>query len=487
MPEQGNSRRQLSEISHLFLSSVRERQTGGVAAPRRKPPTASVSVDLTPEEYHQVAEEPVREEPMRVPPVKAVIASHLGVRQLEYLRRYARHMAGLGWHVGLMVVDAGEFRLVRYDPHSGEEAGEVPQSGCFDARAITDSINELNCDLDQWLVAIANPRVPEGRALLGQIRHWVALGTCDHEGVVACYRSLKGLSDLHAGVEKLTFATLDAQDGDEAEGVYRKLAGVCEQFLGRKVESDGAVNEVEDVGEAVVINCVVEHDKAQLAGAAHWQVVSDFLQAARQCPLEADANEEKSVPEGDAEMPTMAAAMKAREVQQQDGVGAEKVQATVMFAGQPKNEREAGADMAEVIDLPMGQESHESVLAAVMQHSLGEMIECPVRPPMCSEARLVVGRDKRLMLLAVARSGLTDLKSIGQAYRWMVENRGLLAMALPQFSLDAHQLPHLRLLVDQADIDAEVLQGVFAAETVQVQTYRRVKWGERKGLLLEAA
>src|SRR5205823_3512448 len=49
----------LSEISHLFLSSVRERQTNGAPRPVRKPPappavpaTPSDSIDdLTPEEY----------------------------------------------------------------------------------------------------------------------------------------------------------------------------------------------------------------------------------------------------------------------------------------------------------------------------------------------------------------------------------------------------------------------------------------------------
>jgi hypothetical protein len=422
-----------------------------------------------------------------IPSIKAVVASHLGVRQLEYVRRYARHLAGLGWHVGLMVVDSGEFRMVRYDPRCGEESAETQESGCFDARAMTDAINELNCDLDCWLLVVANPRVPEGRTLLGQISQWVVLGTCDHDGVVACYRSLKGLSDLHPAVEKLTFAALDAEDVDQVESVYRKLAGVCDQFLGRKIENEGAVNEVEDVGEAVIMNCVVEHDKAQLAGAAHWQVLGEFLQIAKQVPAAVDAAELKLTHDGPAAKPTVPVMQTDAVQEEENGAGAEKVQAAGMLAGHPKLERDAGADMAEVIELAAGQEGRESILASVMKHAIGEMVECPVKPPMCDEVRLAVSREKRLILVAVARSGLADLKMIGLAYRWVVENRGLLAMALPQFALDAHQLPHLRLLVDQADTDAEVLQSVMAADTVKVQTYRRVRWGERKGLLLEAA
>src|SRR3954465_11236444 len=71
--------RSLSEISHLFLSSVRDRQTNGAPRPLRRPPSAQggprgaigpvgpggfgaqqpggkqhVSIDLTPEELAQV-------------------------------------------------------------------------------------------------------------------------------------------------------------------------------------------------------------------------------------------------------------------------------------------------------------------------------------------------------------------------------------------------------------------------------------------------
>ena len=48
----------LSDISHLFLSSVRDRQTGGAARPQRTPPKienhADLPADLTPEEFAHV-------------------------------------------------------------------------------------------------------------------------------------------------------------------------------------------------------------------------------------------------------------------------------------------------------------------------------------------------------------------------------------------------------------------------------------------------
>jgi hypothetical protein len=146
------------------------------------------------------------------------------------------------------------------------------------------------------------------------------------------------------------------------------------------------------------------------------------------------------------------------------------------------------AGMPEVIELSADAGTRDaSILAAVMKHVMNEVIECPLRPPMCPDARLAVGRDRRVVLIAVARHGLGDLRSIGLAYRWIIENRGLLAMALPQFALDPHQLPHLRLLVDQVDSDADVLQPIFQANNVSIHTYRHVRWGDRTGLLLDAA
>src|SRR5690606_35074449 len=114
-------------------------------------------------------------------------------------------------------------------------------------------------------------------------------------------------------------------------------------------------------------------------------------------------------------------------------------------------------------------------------------IECPVRPPMCPSARLSVGRDRRLTLLAVAKQGLADLKLIGQAYRWLVENRALIGMAVPQLAIDGHSHPQLRLLVDHADRTADILQPMLQSSTVTVQTYRKLRWSGRSGLLLEAA
>ena len=100
---------------------------------------------------------------------------------------------------------------------------------------------------------------------------------------------------------------------------------------------------------------------------------------------------------------------------------------------------------------------------------------------MCGEVRLAVSRDRGIVLFAVAREGLGELRSIGHALRWVSENRTLLGMALPQFAIDTNQSPRLRLLVDQSDLSADLLQPVLQSEHVTVQSYRKLRWGGTDG------
>ena len=106
---------------------------------------------------------------------------------------------------------------------------------------------------------------------------------------------------------------------------------------------------------------------------------------------------------------------------------------------------------------------------------------------MCPQAVLAVGRDQRLILLAVAGRGLSQFRNIGLSLHWMAENGELIRMALPQLAIDASATPTVRLLVDHDDLWADALQPMLQSETVTVQSYRRLKWGPKTGLLLEAA
>jgi hypothetical protein len=499
MADQTKQHRSLSEISHLFLSSVREKQMGSRALPQRKPPApAKPSVDLTPEEFAQVFQEvpAAPEETVQIPPVKAVLAGHLGAKQLEGVKRYARSLAASGQRVGLVVVDVSEFRLVSFDERPRDPAEPPAESGCFDGRAMSDALNELSCDLDQWLLLVMNPRVPEARTLLRDVDQWVLLSGCDHEGIVGAYRTLKGLSDVSCA--KLSLAALDAHEPAEAERVFQRLSSVCTQFLTMTIEPEPAVGEAPRVSDVTVMCCQVERDRAQLAAGAHWQVMRQFLSQARRAaakrptsrPVETPSVEPQTLREAMPVVPHQAAVEPVVDRLQ----SVEKCPATGAATREPDmtrpihtHENHVAETLPEVLDLPAGDADEASILTAVMRHAMTELVECPLRPPMHQETRLAVSRDRRIVLIAVARQGLDELKNIGRAYQWVVENRALLAMALPQLAMDAHQLPHLWLLVDQANVDAQMLRPMVQSETVRIHTYRQVRWGEKRGLLLDAA
>ena len=167
----------LSEISHLFLSSIRDKQTNGAARPQRTPPgqrkpeaspeqpavpkpapRTDISIDLTPEEFAQVyggsdvvaepesdGQEPAAEQ-RTYAPVSAVIASHLNGKQFDRVKEYARHLAGQVGRVGLIELDASEFRLMCFEP--GATPGDLADAAaansqtaeCYDVRQIAEAI-----------------------------------------------------------------------------------------------------------------------------------------------------------------------------------------------------------------------------------------------------------------------------------------------------------------------------------------------------------
>ena len=157
----------LSEISHLFLSSIRDKQTNGSPRPQRTPPQPSVpspapiavppkqsqglpkrepggpwsgmNIDLTPAELAQVGPEVEASQADATPPVErksalvtAVIAVHLNGKQFDRVKEYARHLAGQVGRVGLIELDASEFRLMCFEP--GATPGDLADAAAATAR-----------------------------------------------------------------------------------------------------------------------------------------------------------------------------------------------------------------------------------------------------------------------------------------------------------------------------------------------------------------
>jgi hypothetical protein len=60
-------------------------------------------------------------------------------------------------------------------------------------------------------------------------------------------------------------------------------------------------------------------------------------------------------------------------------------------------------------------------------------------------------------------------------------------MAMPQLAIDAGAAPMLQVFVNHADRCAQALAPLVESRQVMIQSYRRLRWGEKKGLLLDAA
>jgi hypothetical protein len=462
-------RQTLSEISHLFLSEVRERQAGGAARPTRIPPPrrSDVSIDLTPEEFAN-AVDAQDAAPAELPPtapttprVSIVLGSHLGDHPAQWARQYARHVASTVGRVGLIEADGSEVSICCFE-HGAIEPAPPTSIDAMDGRRIAQTLAELSFDVDHWLLFLPNPRSAEARQLLRAAGHWVLLTQADHESIVATYRALKGLADQ--GRPRLSLAVLNARDDSTAAAVYRRLAAVSEQFLHCRLEAQPSVRPAPNVTEHLLLQC----RSADAARQPQWQIIADFVTGSNH-----------TEPKVATSIPIPPAAV----------VAPEQTPAPVAVENSPPPRLAIAPDtIPQVIDLP-DQPTDGSVLEAIVRQGAadGQWLACPIKPPMCPEATIAVGRDQRLLLLAEAGAGLRELRRIGAALRWMAENRQLIRMALPQLSIDEAATPALRLAVDHADLATDSLAALVQTQTVTVVAYRKVKWGRKIGLLLEAA
>lgn len=476
MSGRNTQRRSISEISHLFLSAVRDKQRGGAAPPRRTPPASAGQPDITPQELNEVTgrAHAGADEPGATPPVVAVVAWHLGERLLDSAKRYARNLAATGKRVAMVVLDVGELRLFTFDA-GGEEDAADPAAGalpCLDVRAIRDAMGELRCDADCWLVVAGSVRAPEARDLLRRVGRWVVLTTSDADGVVNCYKALKGA--IRPPMPRVSVAVLDAAGPAEAEAVFRRLAGACLQFLNLPLEAEPLLGDAFHVTECQALCCRADRDRTQTGLVAHFDVVARGL-GLKECDTQdcqSDAAAAAPAPPPQEQAPAETAPARAAPVAED--------------SPPPRMVPMENNGIAEVIELP-GDAAEQSVLEAVLRHAAGAVVPCPARPPACPSCCLVVGRDRRMILLAAAGRDLANLRHILRAWQWADENRQLLAMAMPQLAMDTSRPPLLELLVEEHRTDLSSVAGLFGSENVAVRFYRRVRWGGRAGLLLEAA
>ena len=605
----GPAARRLSEISHLFLTDLRNASGHGREPPKRIPPGARNAEKPTIQPTPQPAANDLGADDtanFSVPPISAVIGARLGGTLLERASQYASGLAD-ELPVGLLVVEEGCLRLISVAQGNGD--AEPASAEVLDDISLRAALMEMSCDIARWLVVLPDPRLPQARWLLGGIREWVLLVPAEHEGVVSAYRVLKGLCDLElptgTDAPRVTLAFVDAANAKATRRHARRLVGVCKQFLDLDVETadvegapaPGAVSSIgafiaREVGVSPWIDGVnspiarvLEEVLISDGGANEPLAPEDFENMAEELPetsgpppmdspappriLESaippiarpaptagffaddwvSANEDLSrlerrseprkVPEPsklppsvrshifDLEIPELALPLSpsdgsrpaARRIPEAPQIAAQTpscapqaarsafsaadalsavphVGPRVPAAPLPQSARPTdsvvlshasasdGGDAArvdDVIDLPAGR----SVAGAVSLRL--SLAETPIAPPMLAGSSLCISREGGIVLVAAAAPGLEDLPTIGRALTWASENRGLLRMALTQFRVDESPDVRLHLLVSRADVSADTLRPLMSTGRVTVQAYRRLSWGGRSGLLLEAA
>ncbi len=316
------------------------------------------------------------------------------------------------------------------------------------------------------------------------------LTTADHEGVVGGYRVLKGLVDAGVPGEatpRVQLALPSSVETSEAKKASRKLADVCRQFLDLDLLDDDLPTATH-AGDWQAHEALVGRWPSAAAAREAVALLETHLltnqPAMTDSPFAslADLAEEPSQPVFDEAIPPIArptptrqppAAEPMRIVPQDEPAPAPMpIEPAVATSN-------GGAD--EVFELAAGQSLADAALARD-----GQFAATPIVPPMLPDGRVAVARDGTLVLLAPAATGLTNLSAIARAAAWLGENRQLLGMALGQFRLN-DTLPQTQLLVDHADAGAAALQALIGTGRVTIRVCRRLSWGGRVGLLLDAA
>lgn len=421
---------------------------------------------------------------------------------------------GGGARVGVIGGADDELRLGLFDPELPGDVAGPAEAGSV--RELTQAAGELHGEVDAWVVTVGadtgredlTARLGEamfraGRSVPAGLMSWVVLvegGEAGEAGMVSAYRVIKSL----AGVEgdwrpRLVLACA----GGDALVWANKLRGVMRKFL----QWDAADAMVLTTGELVsgggesavheLVQWQGEADDASLAelagvvmtGQAGWAEAADQV-FADQSSEEAlsgevtpvgvagtDGPAEAEAEFGDGLADVATAGADAEETQ--EVVVAMEAKPVVTTAVTSRDD--ADVEVIELTGLGVG-----GVVEAVVRGYLAEGQTRPldVEIPGLPEGRLCVDGEGRLLLIA-AMEGDEGLSAVGRGLTWAWENAGLIGRACGA-EVARTLRPEVRLLVG-GGVKAQRLSGLFAGASVRVQTYRTLRWGTRRGVVVEAA
>lgn len=489
IPSEGRDIASVEEVVHISddqITSVEAGRAAGVGFDTAGE-LGVVNEDVPPESGDESRWESVRES-SRVETVVSELSQELERTPVGYLV-VAPHVEGRGGHrgrvvaaiaaayagsdgrAGVMRVDAGLAILSLVD--AGLPADEGASSRVERIEEIKDAAGELSMEVGAWVVCPGEVTCPASAEVVRLAGRWVVPVEADSErgdGMVDAYRTIKTLAQ--GPRSPLTLAAV----GREAMAAVEKLRAVMRRFLSWDADDVLCAERVTQA-ESVLMTWSDE------SGSTPWREMVVRMVAGEtdlsetvdaRTPL-AEPEDRKSAPVAscladEVEPMTIPVAVETKPRSMEHPT----LRAGLMAASQ------TGGDLEVVDYIGTGDLGVlDSVLASEPELSL-----CDIAPPGTLVARMVATEAGRLELLVALTGGTSELAEVGRVLAWMKEHAHLLSRACGSAKIDPCLEPVARLYTSTRS--AEHMTMLLGANA-KVHTYRTLKWGEKRGLLVDAA
>jgi hypothetical protein len=515
----------LPQIANLFLSGVRDRAQanagGAMPRPSRTPPggTPPAAGRSAPHGNLRVAGD---EQPSSAPvnprssaPVGTLRKFvHVGVLVPGLAARLAGALASRSV---LLEVGDSAATLSLVDPELPSDAADAEHGT---AREMADALGELSSDVPTAVVSTPAPSA----ALLGSAQTWVVTVGDGEPEMIRAYQSLKTLANSE--LRELILAA----DGPGARPTLDRLVSVMGRFLSWQPDRT-LVLSASPAHAHPVLTCADVPPCMKLAEDLGTTPLDTALDTPHDLPATAleTAVREDPVPSripnatlGESGVP--AAPAQIQPASQPTPLPATPPTAQTTFASatasamQPPAQQSAPlqhpAPAATAMPPQAAAQIPPFVPAPVMRltpqddapdEALPEIIELDgsgsdaivdailagnrslratdIPTPTDVSCRVAVSPEGRLTLITCPAPD--DLASLGTLLTWATDNLALISRATLGTTIDIALPPHLHLYTTSKT--AVGLATLVASPAVKVHTYQPVRWGPRKGLLLDAA
>ncbi len=493
----------ISEISHLFLSAVRQMHTGPGGPPKRTPPSAA-PVEKASGVLFQTTRD-VTADLLAAAPSASVgpstawlLCGEGGVggdwKPAAAAWLASQVVAGTAERGALIVIEPRQVH-VQLTAAAGEEllAPEtLPMSGWSAALA------ELREDVRYWCIVDLRTAATVASAKPWTACHqWIVWTAPGDAGVVSAYRTLKASA---AGIEVPEI--LIARDKANAEAGVERLREVTERFLSRRVEwldidPLPPFHDVEPLPQLTAILTSGPVSPADIDSIARQVAEMAIPPAGGAVSPIVPRMPPPSVvvaPTAPAAPPVISVAIPAgplphhvaRPVSTSESTG--KVDDDVAVQP-PASDSSQSENVLSVVECGPDKSGRHVVVALAGQSTFngsGALRLLDVAVPGMTEARLAVGQAGRVAVVVVATDFATTLAQAGGAMQWLSRSITLLARAFPGLSIDGRQSPELVLLDEGGKLAGIAGMGLLAGN-VRIQRFSRIKWGDRTGVVLLAA